>query len=515
MLLFLLFSIPSFAQPSSNVFKTFNGIPYIALDSNVQMALGLQIVPIDNALEMNFSTTHTPAPYAVELFQTLPMPFLLKVSIQGKEIDTHQAPIMLYQGTLYLPYTSEIYNTLFERSQRTFTFKNLATFHESLPLKYSTFEQAPIDFFIRNQGAANTCWAYAANTMFELFINKTTNLLEAFSVEHMIENAPIPSTLFSGGNFNNANTYYLNGLGPQSSLKSSSTHYELAGYHSYNTLPQIKNHILQYGSVLTSIYFDPLTEAYYNRETNTYYNANKLNPITHDVLLVGWDDTFDKNAFLPPAKHNGAYIGLNSFGSNWGENGLFYISYDDVHASSNATGITKIHEKSNNESRYYLNDKGITHFESFMDSQKTVGRIIFQNNTDNGQWLSAVGVYTGNPNTHVDLYATIENLETRPMSENDRILSLNLSLPGFERIELSKPLFIPAGASYTLTAVYKSAYPYQMPIQADYPGIYYDLYAKPNQSFIGSMEPSWNLVDMSQYRKNGVIALRAYTQNKP
>ena len=51
----------------------------------------------------------------------------------------------------------------------------------------------------------------------------------------------------------------------------------------------------------------------------------------HAVTIVGWDDHFSKDNFLADHKppEDGAWIVRNSWGSNWGMDGYFYLSYFD------------------------------------------------------------------------------------------------------------------------------------------------------------------------------------------
>lgn len=59
--------------------------------------------------------------------------------------------------------------------------------------------------------------------------------------------------------------------------------------------------------------------------------SSNLN-VNHSVTIIGWDDNFSRMNFPESCRPNedGAYIVQNSWGSEWGNNGYFYISYEDV-----------------------------------------------------------------------------------------------------------------------------------------------------------------------------------------
>ncbi|WFN33911.1 lectin like domain-containing protein [Methanogenium sp. S4BF] len=63
----------------------------------------------------------------------------------------------------------------------------------------------------------------------------------------------------------------------------------------------------------------------------TYYWPGESYAIDggHGVTLVGWNDTFPKEAFAVEAPGDGAFILKNSWGTGVGEDGYFYISYYD------------------------------------------------------------------------------------------------------------------------------------------------------------------------------------------
>lgn len=98
-----------------------------------------------------------------------------------------------------------------------------------------------------------------------------------------------------------------------------------AGY----SVPRIKELIYQYGAAGISLHMDE-SAAYYNVRSCAYSYPAEDAP-NHAVTLVGWDDNYSKDNFASGSgvQYNGAWIAKNSWGTDWGEDGYFYISYEN------------------------------------------------------------------------------------------------------------------------------------------------------------------------------------------
>ena len=225
-------------------------------------------------------------------------------------------------------------------------FKVNETEVTTLPSYYSLLDYGLVTS-IKNQQTSGNCWAYTAIATLESCILKASGDSYDLSEEHMKNIIELYSDYgwamdTNGGGYDEMPIgYFVSWLGPinetddltddkstLSPMLNSLMHVQnvvYLGRETYTDNDAIKEAIIKYGAVATGIYYD---DGYRNGKSYYYYGSSSYG--NHAVTIVGWDDNYSKNKFYGSPKADGAWIVKNSWGTDWGDKGYFYVSYYDT-----------------------------------------------------------------------------------------------------------------------------------------------------------------------------------------
>ena len=216
---------------------------------------------------------------------------------------------------------------------------------------------------VRNQGAMGACWAFGTIATLESALLKAMNYSADFSENNMqdlmLTYSIYGSSAPEGGDSRLGTGYLLSWLGAFSIKydvydelgKISPAIRTAEDIHiqdfviipntpgDADSITNAKRAIIKYGSLTTILLSKSTSDSgepteYYNENTSaeyipTYSNGN------HEISIVGWDDNFSKDKFTITPPGDGAWIVKNSWGTGWGDEGYFYVSYYDKTLAAN------------------------------------------------------------------------------------------------------------------------------------------------------------------------------------
>lgn len=206
----------------------------------------------------------------------------------------------------------------------------------------------------------------------------------------------------------------------------------------------IKQAILDYGSVVIG-YYD--NDNYRNGEAiycNVKYAAN------HAVTLVGWDNSYLSTKFKSGRQpdENGAWIVKNSWGTEQGDNGYFYLSYYDKTISN---PVAFSYEKADNYDSQYFYD-GSTGLSAYYGEDKYANVFTVDENAGAGETLKAVSVAfdTANVSYSIQIYKNPDSGDPASGETVCTMTGLSTTFAGLYTVPLTTTVSLSPGDTFSV-----------------------------------------------------------------
>lgn len=533
----LIFQLPEFAAEAhvyrGEIFLGDTKVHNLSLKYPVVMINQLYYIPLNNEFLNNIGLEISDFPICFrDNYAVGNKIFLRKIKKTGEmtpeifEESAHMNTVLPLIGTVYIdrnilrsnypiylldhvPYLCLDDSNDFPADSIDILWRGIHTEDEKIPEYYNTFEYLPQSEFVRNQGSSQKCWAYAASSLFEIKIALNEGIFLNLSEDHLIEHCPVPTNAAKGGNWLFSSSYLTKLLGPVSEYDANS---RLLGYHvreysEAHGAEEIKRAIKKNGAVLTSIYYGPETAKFYDKTNFSYYHKEAKHKPTHELILVGWDDNYPKENFKLTPPGDGAFIAMNSFGTEFGKEGIFYISYHDDIATKTGISIDR-YDANSRDFRVISKDKGGgTHYEALAAHHRNLYGIQ-KLSVEKKSKIRGVGVYS-NGNAIVSAYYA----EEMPTSESELVFlgDTYFENAGFKTIENDQNLQVED--SFYIILKYRSSKDFVIPIEAPYPGILYNVASEPGINFLAYSKNGLLIATpLEDIVNNGTVVLRLLIQ---
>lgn len=215
-----------------------------------------------------------------------------------------------------------------------------ATETEELPSKYDL--RNDINISVENQKDKPWCGAYADTKTLETYLQKTKglnyNLSEGYEKSKELFGSSSPYNCITSFVLESdyPNKVYSKTEENQKRFEEVAKKAVVINTESLRGLDEdstkLKQYIMKYGAADLTYYID---NQFYNYNGGGIYHKNEFtgevtfNDI-HAVVIIGWDDNYSRNNFgTEKPEKDGAWLVLNSWGSNWGNKGTCWVSYED------------------------------------------------------------------------------------------------------------------------------------------------------------------------------------------
>lgn len=306
---------------------------------------------------------------------------------------------------------------------------------------------------------------------------------------------------------------------------------------------QIKKHIITYGGVTaatiaptaqdaqslsSSLYYN-YTATYNGKTYPAFYCYDSNAGINHFVTIIGWDDNYPKTNFKTQPKNNGAYLVLNSYGSdatnpgynNFFPEGIYYISYDDIYIESSCTGI--IRATNIDYDNIYQHDPFGISSSIIMEADNVYGANIFTKTNKNEKLkeISVASLKSGKVDVYVNAMDDDIDINSLTLVKQGVNIRQGYTTIKLNSIELKGNKFVVALKYYGQDSTEETSIGVEYPKTGPLNGaetMWSVATSEENQSFYGVMQSTGKIkwIDLKNVEQleNTNICIKAFTENE-
>lgn len=405
---------------------------------------------------------------------------------------------------------------------------------------------------VENQGQAGICWSYSALTSlgcYNIYKNGASPADVDYSEYHLAyfgnrmskdANDPLYGDGFDFDNPYNFGSNYIFSMGvltrgtgpafeseyptPDYPTGSETVTFDESGRYDHrgglvtgaqvlSSGDEIKNAVMSVGAVSVAITFE---KEYFNFDTGAYFEPS-MGTAGHQVTVVGWDDNYSRDNFNSSFRPtgNGAWLAQNSWGTNSGDNGYIWISYENGYIAEPMAYELSPADKY--DKIYQYDGFGYTRMMNYgSDIPQILGANVFT--ADAEQHIKSAGFYCAEDNMKgtVKLYKLPAGYSNPTNGTLAATASYSFKNPGYYKVDFPSSVLLSKGQIFSVVVQFETSdgdVPL-IPAEQEYTVNNETLhaYSKARQSYYGYISGTttrWG----SNTGTDGNICIKAYAKN--
>lgn len=312
---------------------------------------------------------------------------------------------------------------------------------------------------VRNQEGTNTCWAFASLSALES--SKDEDVQSVYSVDHLRYQNPFDNSFEEGGSYMVTMSYLLSWRGPvleeldpfdgeSEKAMIPAVHVQEVRQIETKDYQAIKRFVYLYGGVESALYldFDEYMEnsACYNETYFSYcYQGEAVS--NHDVVIVGWDDHYPAENFVGNVTTDGAFVCQNSWGERFGDQGLFYVSYEDVNIGEYGVVYSRVDSNDNYDKIYQSDLCGYTAQIGYEQEECWFANVY---TAEEAVSLRAVGFYATGEHTEYEIYVVSDFEDEKSFKKKEYLCNGFLEDAGYYTVDLPEAVQLENGSDFAV-----------------------------------------------------------------
>lgn len=217
---------------------------------------------------------------------------------------------------------------------------------------------------------------------------------------------------------------------------------------------------------------------------STYAYNTRSTDLDHHVCIVGWDDHYPASRFKLRPPGDGAFLIKNSWGTDWGLKGYFWISYYDATLGRRLAVFTRAESRTNYDAIYQYDALGWTRSIGF---RSTSAWFANRFTCAGSGTVAAVSFYASVPDSayEVRVAPALSELEAAPVAAAG-----TLGVGGYRTVRLTEPVPVEAGQEFVV-AVRLTTPGDERPIPVEHPSSLVAPRAARGQSYVSRDGAQW------------------------